>query len=325
MATSTTQWQDFAFTDIEQIQSSISSMIKPHRLSLKQRSQHLHTHIRCVQFDQISLMRLSYGAEVRIQPEELAGFYLIQIPQYGNALVHCDNEKVASCPDVATVLNPNAEIDMVWQADNQQLMLKIDRSLIEQSARARDIHIPSSGLVFPVRLEAHRSVNWQLMLRYLIDCARNSDSILGAPLLVAQLEQLAVTSFLEIHAPLQVNKTHKPRVPGTVMPKHIRLIESYLHEHADQVIRVEDLAALSQISVRSLYAGFKAYCGISPMHYLRQIRLDRARKDLMDRADATCSVAEVALRWGFHQGRFSAEYRQRFGETPGQTLKSARH
>jgi AraC-like DNA-binding protein len=36
-------------------------------------------------------------------------------------------------------------------------------------------------------------------------------------------------------------------------------------------------------------------------------------------------VSEIALRWGFgHFGRFAAEYRRRFGESPSQTLSSAR-
>lgn len=318
MSPNATQWQDFASTDLDQVQTSVSSMIKPHRLSLNKASQPLHTRMRFVQFGQISLMRLGYGADVRIQPDELAGFYLIQLPQYGHASVRCGHETVESSPKIATVLNPNAEIDMVWHANNEQLMLKIDRLLIEQLAGAMEIDVPSSGLVFPVKLEGHRSTNWQLMLRYLLDCARNSDSVLQSPLLVSQLEQLATTTFLGVHAP---SLPEKPRVQGKVLPKHIRLVESYLHEHADQVIRVDELAALAQISIRSLHAGFKEYCGISPMQYLRQIRLDRARADLLQATKSTVSVAEIALRWGFmHQGRFSAEYKQRFGETPSQSV-----
>lgn len=317
-----TKWENFASSDREQVQSSVSSIITPHRLSLKKALQPLQTRMRHAQLGQISLMRLGYGADVRIQPDDLAGFYLIQLPQYGHATVRCGGEEVESSPQIATVLNPNTDIDMVWYANNEQLMLKIDRLLIEQLAGAMDISVSSSGLVFPVRLEGHRSTNWQLMLRYLVDCARNADSVLQSPLLVSQLEQLVATTFLGAHPPLQPEKM---RAIDKVLPKHIRLVENYLHEQADQLIRVEDLAALAQVSVRSLHAGFKEYCGISPMLYLRQIRLDRARADLIDHHNtATKSVAEVALRWGFHQGRFSAEYKQRFGETPGQTLQRVR-
>jgi transcriptional regulator GlxA family with amidase domain len=34
-------------------------------------------------------------------------------------------------------------------------------------------------------------------------------------------------------------------------------------------------------------------------------------------------VAGVALRWGFaHMGRFSNEYKQRYGESPSKTLRA---
>lgn len=314
-----TKWERVISSDIDQVQSSVSSIITPHRLSLKETSQPLQTRLRHAQFGQISLMRLGYGADVRIQPDELAGFYLIQLPQSGGAVVRCGREEVESSPKVATVLNPNTEIDMVWYANNEQLMLKVDRLLVERLAEAMDITVPSSGLVFPVRLETHRSINWQLMQRYLIDCARNADSVLQAPLLVAQLEQLVATTFLGAHTPLSQQKKSRPF--SKVLPKHLRLVENYLYEYADQVIRVEELAALARVSVRSLQAAFKEHFGLSPMRYLRQIRLDKARIDLLNTETVAPSVAEVALRWGFHQGRFSAEYKQRFGETPGQTLQ----
>jgi AraC-like DNA-binding protein len=53
------------------------------------------------------------------------------------------------------------------------------------------------------------------------------------------------------------------------------------------------------------------------MTYLRTVRLERVRQDLLN--DATLSsVTAAALRWGFaHLGRFSVEYRRAFGECPG--------
>lgn len=59
------------------------------------------------------------------------------------------------------------------------------------------------------------------------------------------------------------------------------------------------------------------------MDYLRRVRLDLARRDLLS-GDAT-NVAEVAHRWGFvNQGRFAARYRALYGQTPNATLVAAR-
>ena len=86
---------------------------------------------------------------------------------------------------------------------------------------------------------------------------------------------------------------------------------------------VGDIAAAAGVSDRTLQAAFQAELEITPMAYLRGRRLDRARAELADAAmqDRT-SVTEVADRWGFgHLGRFAAEYKARFGESPSQTLR----
>ncbi|MEZ2720058.1 AraC family transcriptional regulator [Paenalcaligenes hominis] len=318
--TSLSPWQQFVSTDLDLVQSSVSTLIKPHRLTLNNTTQPLQTRLRFVQLGQVGVMRLGYGADVRIQPEQLAGFYLIQLPQYGQATVRSGNEQVDSSPHVATVLNPNVDIDMVWRANNEQLMLKIDRALVEQIAPHFEQGNWSPSFMFPLRFQAHQQMSWRLMMRYVIDCARHSESVLSSPLVVAQLEQLVVTTFLDLHPPID---SPTPRRTDQVLPRSIRLVEQYLHEHADQPIRLEELAALAQISVRSLHAGFQQYCGISPMQYLRQIRLDRVRHELCQ--PSPDSVTQVALRWGFmHLGRFSAEYKRRFGESPSQTQQRMR-
>jgi len=54
---------------------------------------------------------------------------------------------------------------------------------------------------------------------------------------------------------------------------------------------------------------------------LRDISFERARSELL-RGSPGARVMDIALRSGFpHYGRFSVEYRRRYGETPSQTLK----
>jgi AraC-like DNA-binding protein len=59
------------------------------------------------------------------------------------------------------------------------------------------------------------------------------------------------------------------------------------------------------------------------MRYVRDLRMQRVRAELA--CGTVKCVAECALRWGFaHPGRFSIEYRRRFGESPSSTLARAR-
>ena len=86
------------------------------------------------------------------------------------------------------------------------------------------------------------------------------------------------------------------------------------------------LAASLGLSPRALHAAFVAMRGVAPATHLRNRRLDWAREALTGGgAGAAMAVKEAALRHGFcHLGRFSAAFRQRFGEAPSAALARAR-
>src|SRR5439155_18812575 len=68
---------------------------------------------------------------------------------------------------------------------------------------------------------------------------------------------------------------------------------------------------------------FRRFIGQAPTKYLRDVRLERARQELL-RAPRESSIADVAAHCGFgHLGRFAAWYCQRYGETPSATLRGA--
>lgn len=59
------------------------------------------------------------------------------------------------------------------------------------------------------------------------------------------------------------------------------------------------------------------------MAWLKLRRLEAAQTELREAVPGEVTVTEVALRYGIENpGRFAAEYRQRFGEYPSQTLRS---
>lgn len=107
-----------------------------------------------------------------------------------------------------------------------------------------------------------------------------------------------------------------PRGAGgsSVAPFYIRRAEDFMHRHLPDQLCVEDIAAYAGVSARTLYAGFRTYRKSSVMAYLRDLRLDRVQEEL---EGSQVSVTEAAIRWGFsHLGRFSKDYKQRFGLLP---------
>ncbi len=80
-----------------------------------------------------------------------------------------------------------------------------------------------------------------------------------------------------------------------------------------------------RVSVRTLQEAFRKHVGMPPMAYVSEVRLERVHGQLRAAAPGSTTVAEVAYQWGFaHLGRFARRYRERYGETPSQTLRTFR-
>jgi transcriptional regulator GlxA family with amidase domain len=102
----------------------------------------------------------------------------------------------------------------------------------------------------------------------------------------------------------------------------LRPVIEFMDRHLHEPLTPRILARVGCMSVRTLHATFQQELGISAMAYLRVIRLNHARTELLHDAGG---VTDVAMRWGFsHPSRFAQQYRDRFGELPSETLRTRR-
>lgn len=99
-------------------------------------------------------------------------------------------------------------------------------------------------------------------------------------------------------------------------PFYVKRAVDWMYAHAAQKVTMDELAALSGVSVRTLQLGFRNSYGSSPMSYLLKIRLECAYKELLSEP-AMVTIDEIARRWGFsNPGKFSAHIRNRYGRNP---------
>ena len=90
-------------------------------------------------------------------------------------------------------------------------------------------------------------------------------------------------------------------------------------------VSVADLCREAQVSERTLRYAFHDELDLSPLAFLRRLRLHAARRELMNAEGALPRVTDVANRQGFLElGRFAADYRHLFGELPSETLAHRR-
>lgn len=304
---------------LDQVRDGVSEIYKPHRLDLKDKESELNTRLHSVALGNVYFNRLKYGADVIIDPGCLEQFYLIQMPVSGQAKIYSGNNVIYSNKDTASVLNPSDPLTMDWSKDCDQLMFRIDKQSLElacSQALGRSLREP---LRFKPDMDWYQNPVWRNMMIYLAHLLQDLPSITTQHTITHQLEQLIINTLLSIHPHNYTGALNGPN--RTLAPRHVKKVEDYIENHADEALSPGSLAAMAGVSVRTLYTGFKDFRQTSPMEYLRTIRLQRARQDLL-KQDPNISITDIAIRWGFtHMGRFSQEYARLFGERPSETKR----
>jgi AraC-like DNA-binding protein len=118
---------------------------------------------------------------------------------------------------------------------------------------------------------------------------------------------------------------HDPFSDSAARQRIAKCVQQYLEENYRKAVRLEQLCRVTGVGIRTLQRSFAEYFDITITEYLKTVRLDGAHRELAFAHPSQRSVTTVALRHGFsHLGRFSVEFRQRFGESPSEVLRAAR-
>jgi len=94
----------------------------------------------------------------------------------------------------------------------------------------------------------------------------------------------------------------------------IENVIEYMHQHFDNKITVEDLAKKTNMSKSHFIRVFKKVTGLSPMDYLINIRIEKAKKLL---TAGNKNISEISLLCGFNSiSHFSSTFSKHVGISP---------
>jgi len=102
----------------------------------------------------------------------------------------------------------------------------------------------------------------------------------------------------------------------------IRRVCEFVESHLEDDINLEALAAEARLSVYHFARGFKLSTGVSPLRYVLEQRVKRARQ-LLVQTDLPLSAIASALGF-FDQGHFSRQFRRLVGTTPSSFRRTNR-
>lgn len=317
----------FRSQDGDAVRARVGEMFCDHTMALVNARAELDTriaHLRCGRG--VSITEMQYGADVLIDAGRLESFYLVQIPLEGKARVTLGGREEVFLPGSASVENPVEPMEMFWSRDCRKVVLRYERALFE---RFVEIYLGKplrDAVRFAPRLEL-TSAGGQV----LVDHLRSALGVLQREALPGQslpplFETHLETTLMGALLFLQPHNYSADFMGGSSGSDTgaVRRVRDYLEAKAHEPVDMIALAEIAGIPVRTLYHQFQRVHGVSPMQMLRTIRLDRVRRELLA-GSPSANVTSVALAWGFdHLGRFAASYRERFGETPRETLQRRR-
>lgn len=269
----------------------------------------------------VSLHRIGYGAAVTLDVLAPLDFYLFQFTVAGSTRLAFRDREVETPPDHLSAVNPGEPFSKVWRGRTEQLMLRMDRHLVENAFREEmDATLPPGALRF---LGAALPAGQFPLLAQLLRIAPGDElpTALARPAVARRLADALV--HLVLHELPHTHRGALDRTASPAAPRSVRRAEDYIQAHARDDITLGEVVRASGVSRRALHAAFRHFRETTPLAYLHEVRLCRAREMLLTgQADSVTRAAEESgLR---HLGRFAREYAVRFGERPSETMRRLR-
>ena len=265
--------------------------------------------------NQMQMGRVSWNTDIQARGQAPRGTRVIAVPIGANPAPSFCGAEVGD-QEIVTE-QEGTEVEFRGAKTCEYLVMSIGISLLQQCAvalwgepfesRVVDGRMDLGSGAARLRL-AHSW--WSVFAR-----VQRDPETLSNALVARMVEQSVVNAVLVVAG----------SPPGRSSPARRQVLarraEEFIRGRIDAPIALSDVCDWVGASERSLHLGFKERFGMSPMAYLKVLRLNRVRRQLRDAAPGT-SVTDVAMRSGFsHLGRFATDYGRFFGEYPSATLR----
>ncbi|MCV4283354.1 helix-turn-helix domain-containing protein [Pseudomonas capsici] len=136
------------------------------------------------------------------------------------------------------------------------------------------------------------------------------------------LEDMLLDAFLDLFS--QASDTVRCRRENfSVSAYLVKRCEELLAIH-DTPLSILDLCEKLRVSRRTLQNSFQTVTGMRPVEYLRTLRLNAVRRQLLVTRASEKNVGDIAAAMGFfHLSHFAAHYKALFGESPSDTRRAS--
>tara|TARA_R110000764_G_scaffold46107_1_gene103494 strand:+ start:1070 stop:2050 length:981 start_codon:yes stop_codon:yes gene_type:complete len=316
--------QVFASQDLHQARDVLSHLNSIDALDVIGTNRDVDVAIHFAELADIGLIYASFGTgrihikTPSIDEEDLFFMFVTS----GSAQVRHGKHECNISPDLGLIRNmrvPLSATEDNFSTLGTQLSLSVLRAHAQALTGQDIIH---NDLVFGPELDLKRPETQHVRntLQYVANALDGPLTQFDNPQVRSELRDMLLTNILML-LPNSYSDVLNGKPAGVAMPHYVKRARDYIHAHAAQSIGLQELVEYSGCSYRTLQSAFGETFGMSPMVYVRMVRLNGAHNDLLVAEDGD-TVATIARKWGFgHVGRFSGMYARQFGVVPSETLR----
>lgn len=266
---------------------------------------------------------LRYRAPVALVARGDRPDYSLSLPAEGTFCAHVGAEKIYGGHSTGSLGSPTVDQRTVLNEESSRYGISISKAALVRQLESLLGGSLTTPLRFAPKVDLDNAAGRSLksLVQLIVDDLGREDSGFDQPLVATQFEQLLISILLSQQPHNYTDRLTEP-APAPAS-RDVKRVLDYVHEHLQEPISLADLVDVSGVAGRSLHAHFRRFTGKSPLAYVAEQRLARARSDLK-KAEQGETVTTIATRWGFTQlGRFAGVYRRTYGESPVETLRCA--
>lgn len=302
--------------DVDAVRQLLSQSYAPTKVEPLGRS--LRLSVAGSEVDGLTALQLSNPTGARLQHQVNFQGYAIALPISGTLTIEAPGQAIVATPAAASIVTASQLQRSTYSEGYAMHCLLLDDVMLRAQLAERLGRSVPRPLVFGPQLATDTAL--ARTLRQLADTLVRGAALAGSALALQAVHRSIVDLVLQ-GLPHRDRDALQRGGPCRVLPGTVRRAIDFMQANAARPITLADIAAAAGTAPRSLQQAFRRFHDTTPMAFLRDCRLDGARRDLLD-PDQRAAIATIAIAWGFvHLGGFAAQYRSRFGERPSETRR----
>jgi len=310
----------FYSEDVQETADLLGKALSPAALTLGEvGAQGFAASLHGVRLRDVSMLYVDLTVAATLDMPVLGPYFAVHMPTNGRAVCRQDGREFEANPIRAVVTSPGTSLTMRFDHDSPQLVIRFEQeALVRYLTRVlgRSLGRP---VVFEPELDltAEAATRWHGAVQLLHTEVFYPGSLVQRGQGIGAVEELLMSSLLLLQP-----SNHHAQLVQPVEPAGRRVVREamdYLERRLCERVTMADLARHTHTSIRTIQQGFRDELGTTPMLYLRERRLERAREDLTRRRGHRHRGGRAL---GVHApGQLRGALPPALGESPSQTLR----